>query len=260
MHIGWRPTTCLQSFFITFPYVLISGRPAYSQPIHEHAKLAIDSVSVLSCCRPIVAHLVDALQALLTALASSGSGRDVCQAVETALPVLLERLSDNNSRLRDSARDALVALAQEPEGRGALRMQASQLCKLPRSQTAWRPVLAMLQLLQELVPLLGVAGTGAAARSSASDGSGGGFDLQELMAYVGAAFGSANADVRGAALRVAVVAAEAAGAAPVRRLLPQGMNPKMKEQVEQALGLDASSPQTAGEAVQGGGRIWAQLL
>jgi hypothetical protein len=43
--------------------------------------------------------------------------------------VLLERLSDNNSRLRDSARDALVALAQEPEGRGALRMQATHLCR-----------------------------------------------------------------------------------------------------------------------------------
>lgn len=56
------------------------------------------------------------------------------------------------------------------------------------------------------------------------------------MAYVGAAFSSANADVRAAALRVAVVAAEVAGAVPVRRLLPQGMNPKMKEQVEQALG------------------------
>jgi hypothetical protein len=71
--------------------------------------------------------------------------------------------------------------------------------------------------------------------------------LQELMAYVGAAFGSANADVRAAALRVAVVASEAAGAAPVRRLLPQGMNPKMKEQVEHALGLEASPAQPAGE-------------
>lgn len=71
--------------------------------------------------------------------------------------------------------------------------------------------------------------------------------VQELMAYVGAAFGSANADVRAAALRVAVVASEAAGAAPVRRLLPQGMNPKMKEQVEHALGLEATSSQPAGE-------------
>jgi centrosomal protein CEP104 len=121
---------------------------------------------------------VSCTQALLTALASSGSGRDVAQAVEIALPVLLERLSDNNSRLRDSARDALVALAQEPEGRGALRSQASALCKPPRNQTAWRPVLAMLQLLQELVPLLGVVSSGSGGRHSSTDSGSGGFDLQ----------------------------------------------------------------------------------
>jgi hypothetical protein len=52
------------------------------------------------------------LQALLTALAANGGSRDVYSAIEAALPVLLERLADNNARLRDSARDALVALAQ----------------------------------------------------------------------------------------------------------------------------------------------------
>jgi hypothetical protein len=197
-------------------------------------------------------------QALLTALASSGVSRDVVQAVETALPVLLERLSDNNSRLRDSARDALVALAQEPEGRAALRTQTALLCKPPRNQTAWRPVLAMLQLLQELVPLLGITGAaggggggGRGDHNASGGGSGGGFELAELMAFVGAAFGSANVDVRAAALRVTVVAAEASGAAPVRRLLPQGMNPKMKEQVDAALGVEAVAP-AAGE--QNGGR------
>jgi hypothetical protein len=51
-------------------------------------------------------------QALLTALAANGGSRDVHSAIEAALPVLLERLADNNARLRDSARDALVALAQ----------------------------------------------------------------------------------------------------------------------------------------------------
>jgi hypothetical protein len=47
---------------------------------------------------------------------------------------------------------------QEPEGSGALRSLTSQLTRPPKSQTAWRPVLAMLQLLQDLVPLLGLAG------------------------------------------------------------------------------------------------------
>jgi hypothetical protein len=36
----------------------------------------------------------------------------------------------------------------------------------------------MLQLLQELVPLLGVMSTGAGGRSSSTDSSNGGFDLQ----------------------------------------------------------------------------------
>lgn len=51
-------------------------------------------------------------------------------------------------------------------------------CRAPRNQTAWRPVLAMLQLMQELVPLLGVISSGAGGRSSSTDSSSGGFDLQ----------------------------------------------------------------------------------
>lgn len=62
------------------------------------------------CCCSL---LSSCLQALLTALAAGGgSSRDVQSAIESALPMLLERLSDNNPRLSNSARDALVALAQ----------------------------------------------------------------------------------------------------------------------------------------------------
>eukprot|EP00878_Enallax_costatus_P018713 GHUV01019714.1.p1 GENE.GHUV01019714.1~~GHUV01019714.1.p1 ORF type:complete len:592 (+),score=256.35 GHUV01019714.1:204-1778(+) len=208
------------------------------------------------------------LQALLTALGSGGGSRDVYQAVETALPVLLERLSDNNPRLRDSARDALVALAQEPEGRGALRNLTGQLCRPPKSQTAWRPVLAMLQLVQDLVPLLGLAGAAAAAGGGRNTGSEGGFDLHELMDYVGKALSSANADVRAAALKVAVAVAgcSAGGAAAVRRLLPQDLNPKLKEQADAALGsagdaaaapppaaAPAAAPQQRQQRAAGGG-------
>lgn len=170
--------------------------------------------------------------------------------METALPVLLERLSDNNPRLRDSARDALIALAQEPEGRGALRSLAGQLCRPPKSQLAWRPVLAMLQLMVDLVPLVGLAGTAASGggRNTAGDG---GFDLHELMDYVGKALNSANAEVRAAALKVAIAAAgcAAGGTAAVRRLLPQDLNPKLKEQVDAALGSasDAAAASPPGE-------------
>ncbi|WIA42558.1 hypothetical protein OEZ86_008540 [Tetradesmus obliquus] len=181
------------------------------------------------------------LQALLTALAANGGSRDVYSAIESALPVLLERLADNNARLRDSARDALVALAQEPEGSGALRSLTSQLTRPPKSQTAWRPVLAMLQLLQDLVPLLGLAGSaGIANNTRVSSGGGDGFDLNEVMDYVGKALSSGNADVRAAALRVAVAVAgcAAGGGAAVRRLLPKDLNPKLREQADAALGGD----------------------
>ncbi|KAF8056211.1 CEP104 [Scenedesmus sp. PABB004] len=190
------------------------------------------------------------LQALLTALAAGGGGRDASSAIETALPVLLERLSDSNPRMRDSARDALVALAQEPEGRGALRGLTGHLTRPPKTQAAWRPVLAMLQLLQDLVPLLGLAGAAGAPGARASAGGGdGGFDLGETMDYVGRALSSANADVRAAALRVAVAVAGVAGggAGAVRRLLPRDLNPKLREQADAALGLPG------GDGALGGG-------
>jgi centrosomal protein CEP104 len=65
-----------------------------------------------------------------------------------ALPVLIERLSDNNARLRDGSRDALLALAHNRES--GLRYSAGNaaLLKPVKSQTAWRPVLSTLQLLQ----------------------------------------------------------------------------------------------------------------
>ncbi|KAF6260813.1 flagellar associated protein [Scenedesmus sp. NREL 46B-D3] len=150
------------------------------------------------------------LQALLMALAANGGSRDVHSAVEAALPVLLERLADNNARLRDSARDALVSLAQ---------------------------------LLQDLVPLLGLAApAGIQSNGRGSSGGGDGFDLNEVMDYVGKALNSGNADVRAAALRVAVAVAACAagGGAAVRRLLPKDLNPKLREQADAALGGDVT--------------------
>jgi hypothetical protein len=85
-----------------------------------------------------------------------------------------------------------------------------------------------------------------------SSGGGDGFDLNEVMDYVGKALSSGNADVRAAALRVAVAVAgcAAGGGAAVRRLLPKDLNPKLREQADAALGGDLSSAAgpAAGEA------------
>ena len=56
-----------------------------------------------------------------------------------------------------------------------------------KNQSAWRPVLARLQLLQELIPQFDVARGGAPE----------GFQLEPLMRFIGQAFTSANAEVGG---------------------------------------------------------------
>lgn len=89
---------------------------------------------------------VGLLQALVEAMA--GGGRDVASAVEQALPVLTERLGDSNARLRDGARDALLALAQNRESGLRYSGGNSALLRPVKSQTAWRPVLSTLQLMQ----------------------------------------------------------------------------------------------------------------
>jgi hypothetical protein len=110
-------------------------------------------------------------------------------AAEQCVPVLVEKIGDANSRVRDSARDALLSIAGMKES--GMRAMASSFVKPVRNQTAWRPVLGALQLLQELAPKLGI-----------SSRPGEGFELGELMDYVGKAFNSPNADVRGAAVKV----------------------------------------------------------
>jgi centrosomal protein CEP104 len=189
---------------------------------------------------------VPLVQAVVAALSSSGAGaREVSGLVEQAIPVLVDKLGDNNARLRESSRDALLSLARLKDA--GLKSHCGLLVKPPKSQTAWRPVLSTLQLLQELVPLLGLAG----------GGGGGGFEVGELMDYIGKAFGNANAEVRGAAVKVAAVACMQGGAA-VRKRLPKDINPKIKEQLDAVLG-----PEAPGESpccVLGGRGIYRDAL
>ncbi len=65
-----------------------------------------------------------------------------------ALPVLIERLGDSNARLRDGAREAILALARNRESGLRLAGGSAALLRPVKSQTAWRPVLGTLQLMQ----------------------------------------------------------------------------------------------------------------
>lgn len=74
--------------------------------------------------------------------------------------------------------------------------QMPLVLKPHKNQAAWRPVLGRLKLLAALIPLLGI---------SKGAGEGTGIPGDSLMKFVGAAFGSPNADVRSSALNVALL-------------------------------------------------------
>jgi hypothetical protein len=65
------------------------------------------------------------------------------------------------------------------------------------------------------------------------------------MEYLGRAFNSANADVRAAAVKVAVISVELGGPS-VRRRLPRDINPKIKEQLDASLGTELSAGRETG--------------
>ena len=74
-----------------------------------------------------------------------------------------------------------------------LHSLSTVLCR----QNAWRPILARLQLLSKLVPILGV-----------QPGGGEGIPLEALMKFVGTCFASATAEVRSAAVDLTVLVSQ----------------------------------------------------
>ncbi|GIL71611.1 hypothetical protein Vretimale_933 [Volvox reticuliferus] len=173
-----------------------------------------------------VANVYLACLALLPALVDSGlaaasGGRDVEGMTEAVLPQLVEKLGDNNARLRDASKESIMLLASIKDAQ--LASHTNIFLKPVKNQSAWRPVLGILQLLRDLVPLVGISRTGS------------GFELGELMDFVGKAYNSPNADVRSEAVRVTKEVYDLVGPA-IRKCMPKDINPKIKEQVDAVLG------------------------
>lgn len=132
------------------------------------------------------------LRALVQQCGTEAGSRDVNSLISDMLPILLDKTGDNNTRIRDSSSDTILWLANRPEvNMGQLLPAFSRPVK---NQNAWRPVFGRLQLITSLIPLFGV-----------SKGGEGGFQLEPLMKFVGSAFGSANAEVRGQAIKVTLL-------------------------------------------------------
>lgn len=98
---------------------------------------------------------------------------------------------DANVRMHSAAVDMLLYLADIKDA--GLNSLTHFFTRPAKSQTAWRQVLGRLQLIGALLTKIGINKNSTA-----------GFDLDAVMAFLSSAFTSANAEVRGAAVKLAV--------------------------------------------------------
>lgn len=145
-------------------------------------------------------------------------------ACESCLPLLLDKLGDSNNRIRDASKESIMFIAGLKDSN--IRNATHLFVKPVKNQSAWKLLLGILGLLEELVPAFGISKTGD------------GFELGELMEFVGKAYNSPNADVRSTAIKVTKEVHDIVGPA-IRKTLPKDINPKIKEQLDAVLGGDA---------------------
>ena len=176
------------------------------------------------------------------AAAGGGAPREAALIVADVIPALVERAADANARVAGAAADAALALVA---ARGVAVPLGPFVKPLP-TNAAPKIVAARLALLAALLPVVGVAGGGGGGGATASpaaappDGHAPhqpALDADAVMRVAGAALGSPAADVRAAAARVAAAVAARAGAG-VLRLLPKGVHPKLRPQIEAAAGVE----------------------
>lgn len=93
--------------------------------------------------------------------------------------------------MHSAAVDMLLYLAEIKDA--GLSTMTHYFTRPVKSQTAWRQVLGRLQLIGALLGKIEIS------KSNST-----GFDLDAIMAFLAAAFTSANAEVRSAAVKLAV--------------------------------------------------------
>lgn len=167
---------------------------------------------------PSVFHrAVSLVQMLVEEFSQQLSGRDIQHAAAECLPILVEKTGDNNPRVRESAQTLVLFLAKWKDT--GIQSMTHLFLKPTKKQTAWRPLLGKLELIRELLKIFGICKTPP------------GFELSPLMDFVGKAFSSPNADVRGMAVSVTIDIYRMVGPA-VRKYLPKDVNPKILEQLD----------------------------
>eukprot|EP01025_Chloroclados_australasicus_P048856 TRINITY_DN5544_c0_g1_i5.p1 TRINITY_DN5544_c0_g1~~TRINITY_DN5544_c0_g1_i5.p1 ORF type:complete len:438 (+),score=74.75 TRINITY_DN5544_c0_g1_i5:194-1315(+) len=165
------------------------------------------------------------LETSLAALNKKGptGQREVGHLVVNSLSMLIDMAGSSNSKMKEQAKEFLQFVVQKHKG--LVPQMMPQLLKPVKLQTAWRPMLARLEVFECLLDNIQV---------TTNDE---GFPVELFMKFLGTAFTSPNKDVRIKAVKLVAEAGKSVGAQTVKRLLPSDINPKLQEQIDRQLGL-----------------------
>jgi len=179
-------------------------------------RLFNDKVANVTCAAAIT------LASAAKAFAAHVSARDVKDAVDDSISLLVDKLGDTNPRLRESIREALHAFAGDAPG--GVSILAHALCKPVQKLSLWRVLTGRLTLMVELIPTYGLD----APRKDES------FALEHVMKFASRCFDSANGEARGMAVKVVLACVDIVGSR-VRSHLPRTLKSAIRDVIETAI-------------------------
>lgn len=179
-------------------------------------RLFNDKVANVTCAAAIT------LASAAKAFAAYVSARDVKDAVDDSISLLVDKLGDTNPRLRESIREALHAFAGDAPG--GVSILAHALCKPVQKLSLWRVLTGRLTLMVELIPTYGLD----APRKDES------FALEQVMKFASRCFDSANGEARGMAVKVVLACVDIVGSR-VRNHLPRTLKSAIRDVIETAI-------------------------
>lgn len=200
------------------------------QPGQERENFRLMSQVVVKGLKDKVANVFLTSTSLIQSIVSGSAvnAKDLQFATNEFVPILIDKLGETNPRIKDAAHESIMTLANLKDS-GVKNLTHMFLVPL-KKQAAWRPVLGRLEIISELVDLIGIG-------KSAT----GGFDLDATMQFVAKAFTSPNADTRSAAIGVTVKVARLVGPL-VKRYIAEDVNPKVREQLDLEISTALNGP------------------
>lgn len=150
--------------------------------------------------------------------------------VEPIITLLIDKLADGASRIRDAARSSLQAIAKCGSIGGAV-VGNHGLRALPAKQkNTWRPILGRLQLLTDLLTTYGIGG-------------GSGLSTESVLNYLKSlnAFAHSNGEVRDAARELTVALQRIVGSEPLDAFLVKELRDKQYKEYIAAFGGDGAA-------------------